>query len=376
MLSKKKYNFLFVSAPYSGINVFVHNLVESIREYPDIDATCVWLNLEQWRWVGKISPFNLNDSLGGGWISKREVYSLEKQGKRFDCAFFNNIVPLTFLRSFQRRVPSVLSLDSTPQLMAPMIHWYSGIHLSRIRILRTFKKSLDRGIYRDARFLLPWSSAVKDSLINDYGVSEEKIAVVPPGVDISRWKANERMSGNNRPLRILFVGADFMRKGGDLVVRAASKKEFQKHEFHLVTKTFVGSKPSNVFIHDNLEPNKEELKKLYRECDIFVLPTHADLCPTNSICEAMAMELPVISTSVGGLNEIVVDGENGFLISPDDEQAFEQKLSLLCSSDERRKTFGANGRKKIETKYNLTKNAESILTYMKKAADASRESLS
>ncbi len=90
-----------------------------------------------------------------------------------------------------------------------------------------------------------------------------------------------------------------------------------------MTKSDVSVRPPNVVIHKNVTARSQELFDLYDRSDVFALPTQADFSPTNSICEAMAMHLPVIRMNVGGLNEIVIDRQNGFLISPDDEGVFE-----------------------------------------------------
>jgi glycosyltransferase involved in cell wall biosynthesis len=82
----------------------------------------------------------------------------------------------------------------------------------------------------------------------------------------------------------------------------------------------------------------------------------------------MACELPVISTNVGALGEIVNDGENGYLVPTDDEATFADRLQRLLKDNELRARFGGNGRRLVEAKFNLEKNAALILEYLKKAA--------
>jgi glycosyltransferase involved in cell wall biosynthesis len=80
------------------------------------------------------------------------------------------------------------------------------------------------------------------------------------------------------------------------------------------------------------------------------------------------MELPIITTNVGGLDEVVTDGENGYIIPVNDEEALAEKLRLLVNSLELRRKLGQKGKSIVEEKFNLLKNAEIIVGYLKKAA--------
>ena len=91
---------------------------------------------------------------------------------------------------------------------------------------------------------------------------------------------------------------------------------------------------------------------LLRHTDIFVLPSYAEAMPM-SILEAMAYAVPVVSTYVGGIPELVIDGETGYLIDPGDLDALYEKISLLIQSKDIRRDFGNKGRLLIENKYNI-----------------------
>ena len=106
---------------------------------------------------------------------------------------------------------------------------------------------------------------------------------------------------------------------------------------------------------------------LYDRADVFALPTQADFSPTNSICEAMAMGLPVISTNVGGLDEIVLHGKNGFIVPKDDVEALAGCLKRLGSDEKLRLRLGKNARAMAEERFDVEKNAKRIVDYMKEA---------
>jgi glycosyltransferase involved in cell wall biosynthesis len=154
-----------------------------------------------------------------------------------------------------------------------------------------------------------------------------------------------------------------------MLLRAAARTEFREWHFHCVTKHSPENVPSNVTIHRNITCNSDDMLQLYRNADVFVLPTRADFAPTNSICEAMAMGLPVISTSVGGIGENVIDGETGYIVPVDDEERFAERLFSLGCDHELRLEMGRKARKLAEVKFNSAINARSIIELMKTAAD-------
>ena len=371
MKSAKKHSFLFVSAPFGGINVYFENLRDVLSSRDDIETTWVFIEFYPKELIARLPPVSTNWTLKGGLLTRLRIGALERSGQRFDAAIVNHLIPLFFLKKFMRRVPTLISCDGTPIIFDPYKELFFKHPIRRIKFQQDLKKAYAQRRFESAAYLLAWSLLAKESLISDYGIREDKIAVVPPGINPKRWvpPRRENTAGKTGAVtKILFVGGDFKRKGGDLVLRVAQEPEFQRCEFHIVTKDYFGSGGGNVKIYNNVGANSEEGRSLFREADIFVLPTRADFSPTMVLCEALAMELPVITTRVGGLDEIVIDGENGFVIPVDDEGALRDRLRRLVSSPEMRVRFGHNGRKLIESKYNLEKNAEQVVEYLTRAA--------
>lgn len=98
-----------------------------------------------------------------------------------------------------------------------------------------------------------------------------------------------------------------------------------------------------------------DIIELYKTTDIFVLPSLSEGIPVV-IMEAMAMKLPVVSTNITGIPEIVGDGENGFLAEPKDPVALSEKIEYLINHPEKREDVGTKGRKTVEEKFNLDRN--------------------
>jgi glycosyltransferase involved in cell wall biosynthesis len=105
----------------------------------------------------------------------------------------------------------------------------------------------------------------------------------------------------------------------------------------------------------------------YRHADIFVLPcvrgrdgSH-DITP-NTLLEAMAMRLPVVSTTSGAIREIVDHELNGLLVPPNDEHALADALERLLRDTTLRRRLGEAARQQIEARFDIDRNVEQRAT--------------
>src|SRR5579885_2077644 len=161
--------------------------------------------------------------------------------------------------------------------------------------------------------------------------------------------------------RILFVGGDFARKGGMLLLDWFTTHGRGRCELHLVTRQPPPLRETlpGLHLHTNLEANDPELMQLYRESHIFVLPTLADCFGVASI-EAMATGLPVITTHVGGVPDIVEDGHQGFLIAPQDGTALAAALDRLLENAALLQAMVERARARVLERFDARKNGEHI----------------
>jgi len=102
--------------------------------------------------------------------------------------------------------------------------------------------------------------------------------------------------------------------------------------------------------------NKEEV---FLSSDLLVLPSYSEAMPM-AILEAMAYGLPVVSTEIGGIPEIVAEGQSGFLVRPGDTIGLYKRLTAFISDSAKRKQSGEYGRKIVENKYNLKRTISQI----------------
>jgi colanic acid/amylovoran biosynthesis glycosyltransferase len=94
-----------------------------------------------------------------------------------------------------------------------------------------------------------------------------------------------------------------------------------------------------------------------QQADVFVLPSFAEGVPV-SLMEAMAAGVPVVSTRIAGISELVEENISGYLIPPGDSEALAEKVVQLLNSSDLRTAFGEAGRKKVCQEFNLNREAE------------------
>jgi glycosyltransferase involved in cell wall biosynthesis len=131
-------------------------------------------------------------------------------------------------------------------------------------------------------------------------------------------------------VRLLFVGGDFRRKGGPLLLECMRGSLGERCELHVVTGEPISSS-SNVIVHNGLGPNSPELLRLFEEADLLVLPSMAE-CLAVVLMEAAAAALPIIATDVGALSEAVQHSETGMLIRAGDIRSLERAITALVDN--------------------------------------------
>lgn len=259
--------------------------------------------------------------------------------------------------------PAFLVMDMTPVQMEAMGELY-GYSRTRARFLGRWKRHATERLYQQAVHLFPWNNWVAHSLREDYGVPPEKITPLSPGVDIDLYRPDPAAKPKDGTVRLLFVGGDFARKGGDLLLRWARETRIATPwELHIVTRSDVPDMP-HVVVHRNLSNNSAELVRLYQQSDVFVLPTRAD-CYSLVALEAMACGLPVMISRLGGIPEIVQDQQTGYLIDPDDYRGFTTYLERLVSQPDLRNRLGVVARRRACEQFSCRANLEQILATMK-----------
>ena len=122
--------------------------------------------------------------------------------------------------------------------------------------------------------------------------------------------------------------------------------------------------------YGNMQPNSPELIALCQSCDAFVLPTRAEAFGIAAV-EATALGLPVIGTAVGGLPDIVAEGETGYVIPPGDVDALAAHLRRLAEDSALRQRMGRAARQRAEERFDARKNAARVIGVLEEVVKGS-----
>lgn len=215
-------------------------------------------------------------------------------------------------------------------------------------------------VYKNASLIFSMSNNVKKSLMNDYGISEDKIVVVGAGPNFDGIPSDFDKRYDNK--RILFIGDNFLAKGGDVLMKAFRlvKKEIPDTQLAI-----VGCKPDisegGVGIKGWL--NKEDLIREYKAASLFVLPTFREAFGI-SFLEAMAYKLPCIGSNIEAIPEIIDEGKTGFTVPVNDPALLSKKILLLLRNKNLIQQMGGNGYKKIIERFNWGRVVDNIYRHL------------
>jgi len=165
-------------------------------------------------------------------------------------------------------------------------------------------------IYENARIVFTRSSHITNSVISQYNIPAEKVKCVYYGANVPNHSEldPDRYARKN----ILFVGINWQRKGGDDLLKAF---ELVLNTHFDATLTIVGSSPvvnlPNVKLIGRVPI--EEMNKYYEQASIFCLPTTLEPSAVAYI-EAQSFRLPLVVTNIGAAPDLIVNGENGYLV--------------------------------------------------------------
>ncbi len=201
-------------------------------------------------------------------------------------------------------------------------------------------------------------------------VPHAAIKLIPNAIDTAAFDFRREIK-NTEIVHLLFVGAVGKLKGEQDLLDALAVLRERKLPLKV---SILG------YGAENLRDRCHELKitpmieflgavslaarlDFYRKADIFVLPTYAEALPM-SVIEAMAAGLPVISTRVGGIPELIDDQVEGLLFKAGDVETLAAHIANLAADENLRKKLGASGRRKAQSELDFQRYAEKLRDYL------------
>ncbi len=216
-----------------------------------------------------------------------------------------------------------------------------------------------------------------------------KINTIYNGINLEQFKPKQENENISKQMRILSVARLAEEKGLIYLLKAC---KILKDRGYLFRCEIIGGTQEPLYtnyyielkkLHKELglkeyvffsgaQPFNKVLEK-YKSTDILILPCviskdgSNDITP-NALIEAMAMKLPVISTNITGIPEIMENGVCGILVPPNDENAISEAVINLIKDCDLGKELGGNARKKVEERFDINKN---IVQYVELFEEAS-----
>ncbi|WP_323194586.1 glycosyltransferase family 4 protein [Nodularia harveyana] len=209
-------------------------------------------------------------------------------------------------------------------------------------------------IFRRCQGFIVLSVSWKSYYIDNLGLNEKKVFILPNPTELPS-KIIERK--NSSVVRLAFCGRVGERKGAfDLITAFAQIPDTQKKSTQLIL-AGDGEIEEGLRLAEKLKIgeqvsflgwiNSQQRDEILSQADVFILPSYNEGLPM-AILEAMGWGLPIIATPVGGIPELVIDKQNGLLVTPGNIQELSAAMVLLIENEQLRLELGNVARKNVE----------------------------
>jgi glycosyltransferase involved in cell wall biosynthesis len=234
---------------------------------------------------------------------------------------------------------------------------------------------IETDVYRGCDRVVALTEMERRQIHELYGVPKDQIVVIPPGVDVDRFRPMSDKPALRRKLAlpehatiVFTLGRLDERKGFDLFFEALGRLSIRDDAAPVLFVLSAGTGDpqeaaereklqrliEKYHLHDVLRwlpvLAEETLPDYYAAADVFVLPSRYE--PFGIVMlEAMASGVPVVATREGGPSTVIEPGVSGFLVDPTNTSEFAQALTAVIEDADMRRVYGANARNAAETDY-------------------------
>ncbi len=351
---------MYPSGPHPGYGIFVFHQVEALKAHHDCRVTLV---------VSRATP--------GSLLGRFRKY-LALQGRAWSrCLASFDVVHLHYVSSAHILAAAPILLRRKPLVVTAHRGDIYGLPRSGPR------KILVSRLLRRARAVIAVSRDLKDRMVEDLGIQEERVSVINVGCDLTLFKPRsdaeiaslkQELGLTPGAFHILFVGALIRRKGLDTLFKALAGINTADRPTVVIVgagpdQKALGSLASTLDIEESIrwlgERSHGELPDLYAVSDLFVLPSRSEGTPTVML-EAMASGTCAIVSRVGGVADVISHGRNGFLIDPEESDALRELIVQLMRDPQLRTRVARNGRADME-EHSLARQADRIAAIYRNA---------
>ena len=304
----------------------------------------------------QMSDLNINFYSTGNSSARNYFVEISKLTRFFTKENFNIVQVHSF-------TASIIGLIAARLARIP-IRIFSGHHSHEVPLHNNKKLTLVDGFFskRMANRVLSPSEQMKDIFIEYEGVPEERIKVVPHGMNLEAWRAKADGKTNIKKEldiedKIVFgaVGRLFWIKGLDKLIEAFAAIAEKRKDIVLLIAGDGSDKEKLQSLINSLNMSEQilligrrkDIANVMSSFDVFVHPALAESFG-QVFTEIFALGKPIVSTRVGVANEIIEDGKNGFLVNPGSTKELQTALEKMLDQQNDWEKMGAAGKRIAE----------------------------
>ncbi|MFH1598162.1 MAG: glycosyltransferase family 4 protein [Patescibacteria group bacterium] len=320
-------------------------------------------------------PVLLREFKKRGWHNQKTWAGFEPVSK-WSAIVFPLLAPLTFPKlactvfyyRFFKQVRIIYCLSLTEKLL--IAFWAK---LLGVRVFWTEHTTIDRWLTKNPwRWLYVWhsrlvtvvpiSQAIKNQLL-EIGVKEKNIKVIYPGIDLGKIDIVRR--NFERRFKKSFIIGTICRlepeKGIEYLMQATKRALPLIPNISLIIVGDGGARKNLEWLAKKLEIDQvtqfvgfqHNIEKWYPLFDLFALPSAIRESFGISLVEALAFEVPVVASQMGGVTEIIEEKETGYLVPPKNSDALSEKIIYIYKNYQEARQAAKRGRLKVEKMFSL-----------------------
>jgi starch synthase len=358
---------------YGGAGVHINNISRELALLMDVEVRCFGeqdssdprlrvRGYQAWprMWEGEGEDKKFNSTLG------TFSTNLSMVRDRIDADLVHSHTWYGAMAGYFAKVLYDIPYVATVHSLEPLRPWKEE-QLGRSYHLTSW---VERLALENADRIVAVSKHSEREILELFHVKPERVAVIHNGINLSVWNhssaTDTRKAYGIEGDYILFVGRTSRQKGMPYLIEAmkyvdpgvrlvccTSAPDTKEIEEEIAA--LVAQEPRVTWINTLLR--EENYVELYSNCVVFACPSVYE--PFGIInLEAMACERPVVASAVGGIQEVVVPGETGYLVPPADPKALAESLNKVLRDREMARKMGLAGRKRVIEHFSWTSIAE------------------
>lgn len=355
---------LFVDTSYGNSVVGAGRFVELLKQKSSFNISVISENINDEQYPGdyriEINLSGLRKKLS---VLNRAPFYQKKVGEleqNFDCVVINN--PLL-----------AYNIKSPKKKVIVFIHDYNHMEIKRIQskydFVRIANRYFEKRALRRSSYIVANSVFVKNMLIDVYGINSDSIYLLYQGIDLNQYRFNIKEDISPKNIKILYIKTDWRLGRLDLLINALGS--LTDYSF---TVTICGTIPPKlVKSYNNIKLNllgstpHNKIIDLYQQNDIFCTPVIREALGVANM-EAMASGIPIITTNVGGIPE-VVSSEEGWICQPNDLVSLKKQLLACIQNPKERARKVRNGYSKVQN-FSIQKTVKDFEQIVLKVCDS------